>query len=569
MNNPHLFSATRRILLAVAVVLMSCGDDANGPATTGSITGKVVDEKGARLAGVVVHASASGQREHQVVSATDGGFTFERMPPGAWVLTHEESPDYQGKSIPLQVPAGSQVAVTLVLAARGLITGVIYYGDTGLPAAGVLVRISNSEAQRDTTTSHDGSFKFTRVALGSWSIVIEPVPGYRREARAVTFQGTQLTIDPISLVRVSGTITGTVKYSSNDAAASGVSVYLRDNSNIQHVASTQADGSFAFPVVAVGNATLKLDATADHWALSQVVSLNQASLNVPVMWLHPHSALRQIAFTRCHEWTWDDECLRSSISVINSDGTDEHTVGDLFDHYISHPSWSPDGQKIAFAGFICGSGTCRYHIFVINADGTALVQLAPPQDLHLYSPEWSPDGTRILVNGVTVNSDSSNPIPPQLYVMNADGSAITGVPNTQNGYVGAWSRDGNRIAFVVMPSGGGSSTLNVVNADGSGLVKLTNSGYVSYPTWSPDGGKILFQHYDDGGGVSLIKEIDIAGGTIVNVAAGFCPAWSPDGSLIAVVAPPGIGLLTSKGEVAGKITEQRPECPLAWSPLPL
>jgi TolB protein len=573
MNNPGIFGAARPILLAAAILLMSCGDDASGPSTTGSITGKVVDENGARLAGVAVHAFASGQRDHQAVSAADGGFTFERLPPGAWVLSHEQSPDYQGKAMPVQVAAGSRVTITFALAARSLIKGVIRYGDTGLPAAGVLVRIASNEAQRDTTTSPDGSFAFTRVALGAWSIVVEEIPGYQRETRTVHFQDAQLTIAPISLVRVTGTITGTVRYSSDGAVAAGISVYIRDKSNTQHVATTQANGSFLFPAVPLGNATLTLAATSEHWAPARVISLQQASLTVPPMWLHPHSALRQIAFVRCYDWDYDDGCVRSGISVINSDGTDEHTVGDVFQSEILHPSWSPDGQKIAFSRFTCGDVTCRSHIFAINADGTALVQLTQLQDQSLYSPAWSPDGTRILVGGFTVNSDSGEPASRQLYVMNADGSAITSVPNTQDGYVynrAAWSPDGNRIAFVVWPSSDGSGTLNVVNADGSGLVALTNSGYAGYPAWSPDGSRILFQHYEDGGGGSLIKEINIASGTSINVASGYCPAWSPDGLLIGVVEGGGIGLLTSKGEAVGRInTEQGPLCSLAWSPLPL
>ena len=49
----------------------------------------------------------------------------------------------------------------------------------------------------------------------------------------------------------------------------------------------------------------------------------------------------------------------------------------------SHPSWSPDGRRIAFAG-------PSYGVYVINADGTGLRLIAQG-----IQPAWSPDGSRI------------------------------------------------------------------------------------------------------------------------------------------------------------------------------
>jgi WD40 repeat protein len=286
----------------------------------------------------------------------------------------------------------------------------------------------------------------------------------------------------------------------------------------------------------------------------------------------------QIAFAQCH----DASCSALRLSVVNSDGTGERAVGNviepaLYFHwhgepYAPAPAWSPDGKRLAFAHYTCDDGNplpdypyhCRdnslagvvTNIFVMNADGTGLVQQVTRGNE--IDPAWSPDGLRFAVAGLSV--------------FGADGSSITAVPNAQGGILPAWSPDGNRIAFVVDDDDHEIHTLNIVNADGSGLVTLLN-GHFNRPSWSADGSKILFAQSD--AGVVTIKEIDIASRAVVEIAQGFCPARSPDGSLIAVpfgyLTPPyGIRLLNSNGAVIRTITTaQAPRCGLAWSPVPL
>ncbi len=80
------------------------------------------------------------------------------------------------------------------------------------------------------------------------------------------------------------------------------------------------------------------------------------------------------------------------------------------------PSWSSDGEKITFSGYLDGGK--RSEAFVVNADGTGLQQLTDFGGW-VWRPSWSPDGTQIVFA-----SDRDNKEWPYIYVMNADGSAV-------------------------------------------------------------------------------------------------------------------------------------------------
>ena len=54
-----------------------------------------------------------------------------------------------------------------------------------------------------------------------------------------------------------------------------------------------------------------------------------------------------------------------------------------------HPSWSPDGRRIAF---VSGNLTEGYYIYIMDADGRNRTRLYQSGG----SPSWSPDGKGII-----------------------------------------------------------------------------------------------------------------------------------------------------------------------------
>ena len=95
------------------------------------------------------------------------------------------------------------------------------------------------------------------------------------------------------------------------------------------------------------------------------------------------------------------------IHVLNVDSQRERSLAEG-----TAPVWSPDGQRIAFAGPLQAGGT-----YTIATDGTGRVQLTHgPDDA---SPQWSPDGSQIAF---VRESD--------IWVVNADGSGERNVTNS-------------------------------------------------------------------------------------------------------------------------------------------
>ncbi|NRA44959.1 MAG: PD40 domain-containing protein [Oligoflexales bacterium] len=106
----------------------------------------------------------------------------------------------------------------------------------------------------------------------------------------------------------------------------------------------------------------------------------------------------------------------------NADKSQVKVVGDkrltYAGWYNATPAWSPDSEKIAFAGFDRDIG--RFDLFLMNHDGTKLERLTIKSGDN-ESPSWSPNGQLIMFHSNRIGS-SNHKGPSQLYIMNRDGS---------------------------------------------------------------------------------------------------------------------------------------------------
>ena len=236
------------------------------------------------------------------------------------------------------------------------------------------------------------------------------------------------------------------------------------------------------------------------------------------------------------------------IYVMEVDGNNQRRLTNN-PNLDTHPSWSPDGKRIAFMSdrdehFNIPGGLPNYEIYVMDADGGNPQNLTndPNSD---SVPSWSPDGKRIVFSSDRDGNRDGNRENYEICVMDADGNNQQRL--TDNDFYDthpSWSPDGERIAFMSRRDGhfigefGLSSEIYVMDADGKNTRRLTNNRKSDLsPSWSPDGKWIVFSADRKGDDVNYeIYVMDADGGNqrrlTNNRVHDTSPSWSSDGKRI-------------------------------------
>jgi dipeptidyl aminopeptidase/acylaminoacyl peptidase len=218
-----------------------------------------------------------------------------------------------------------------------------------------------------------------------------------------------------------------------------------------------------------------------------------------------------------------------SLYTMKADGSSAKRIPLDLAGEANHPSWSPDGSKLAFD--VQEGGDTE--IYVVDADGSNLSKLTSTDGWN-FLPAWSPDSLRIAY----VHASKSN---HDIWLMNADGSnpvRLTRDPDFDLNPT--WSPDASKLAFESNRTG--SPEIYVMNADGSNVSMLTDApGFDGSPEWSPDGHRIAFVSERDGPGIYLMESDGTGVHKLVEgkQVGPMEPEWSPDGALLAYTSSPG------------------------------
>jgi Tol biopolymer transport system component len=211
--------------------------------------------------------------------------------------------------------------------------------------------------------------------------------------------------------------------------------------------------------------------------------------------------------------------VMSDIYIINADGSNGHWARSTATTCpLSHPSWSPDGSRLALSLYCSGTQYVGYLILNTGQLGGYSTGFG---GLPGSWPTYTKSGQIVYLGGTAKTVDR----------INADGSGHkTLFSSTTVVIQPALSPDGSKLLFVrtVWDALPNADIYMVVLGTGKTTQLTWFSGSDSQPTWSPDGTRIAFT--SGLSGVSQIWTMNPTGGSLARLTKTTTPEVDPSWS---------------------------------------
>jgi TolB protein len=203
-------------------------------------------------------------------------------------------------------------------------------------------------------------------------------------------------------------------------------------------------------------------------------------------------------------------------------------------HYYEYPTWSRDGSQLAFMGLKSDGAKTQSTLMVANMDDDSVNEIYNSESEHPIYLNWSPDNSNLSF--ISTNVSGQNIILQSIPAQGGDRTILdTGSP-----YYWSWAPDGH---VMIVHAGGTTASapehIAFLNVDSSTVTEQgldSTPAAFQAPAWSPDGSRI-----------ALARGADLQNEIVVTDAAGENPkkvgafsnktafAWSSDSSRLAYI----------------------------------
>lgn len=229
------------------------------------------------------------------------------------------------------------------------------------------------------------------------------------------------------------------------------------------------------------------------------------------------------------------------ISLMNPDGSDIVDVLSTENDTLkqdkalgfSWPTWSPDGETIAFVASLqteAGTGGPTSDIYTFQVESREITRITN-DDARETDLDWSPDGERLVF--LSNKDHEDEPYTYSIHVIDTDGRNRVALskPFPTGQTSPTWHPDSERIIFVDFVTYG----IHVMDADGTNIEPFVDDwpgmGNIGGFSWSPDARHIVFRGCDTTPSTCEIYTLEIATGDLVQLTDNDrlegSPSWQP------------------------------------------